>query len=336
MTKPKTTRSGLLPTAGMVLAFSGMLLISAVGPAQSQPGQNPPEVSAPVVAETGSPSLATGGAGEPSSQQADGNSFSRAYPMPILLAIIIGTTTLVATLVNVIVTPWTMRRIAADQRAVADKAANAAVSNAAAANENAKAAGKSAEAAVLNATAASRNSVNTGIHLVARLRQEWINDLRNELAALHSLLSNFQPPATDIDPAAAAALQEAHDTRVRDANMRLARVEMLLNPREFESRRLVAVLRFLAGEEMELKLRHRRARWIVRWGQVVLKTEWDRVRSELNGTPVASPHRRVRSLKVQSALPFKARAKDDTRGASSSTAGPKKARPRGKAPVSRN
>lgn len=267
-------------------------------------------------------------------QQLETDDLSRSYPLPVLLTIIIGTTALVTAIVNVFVAPWTMRSIAADQREVADKAANAAVSNAAAASENARAAGKSAEAAVLNATAASRNSVNAGVHQVARLRQEWINDLRDELAALHSLLSNWQPPATGskIDAAAAAALQDAHDTRVRDANTRLARVEMMLNPRELESRQLVAVLRFLSGQPMTLGLRRRRARWIVRWGQVVLKTEWDRVRSELNGTPVASPRRRIRSLKVLSAAPFRA-GEEGAREASPSPSAPKRATRRSSAPT---
>lgn len=336
MTNPKAVRTGLLPAAGLALAITGILLTSAAGPALSQPGQAPQEVTAPPVTQT-PPTLPPIDAVTVTTTRpaADAKPPSLIDLLAILLPIIIGTTALVTAVVNVFVAPWTMRRIAADQRVVADKAANAAVSNAAAASENAKAAGKSAEAAVLNATAASRNSVNTGIHQVARLRQEWINDLRNELAALHSLLGNWQPPVATaaIDAAAAAALQEAHDIRVRDANTRLARVEMLLNPRELESRRLIAVLRFLAGQNMTLKLRQRRARWIVRWGQVVLKTEWDRVRSELNGTAVQRPKRRERSLKVLSAAPFKAQAEEDTPEVSPSPGGPKKAARRGKAPT---
>ncbi len=224
-------------------------------------------------------------------KEEDRNSVLDTYPLPVLLTIIIAATALVSALVSVIVTPWTMRKIAADQRQVADKAADAAVMSASAANENAKAAGKSAEAAVLNANAAAQNTTNLGIHQVARLRQEWINDLRNELAALHSLLSNWMPPLED-----SAGGVEASTTRVRDANTRLARVEMLLNPREVESRRLVEVLKRVAGDTSPDGVkRRRRARWIVRWGQIVLKTEWDRVRAELNGFPPPSPRRRLRS-----------------------------------------
>lgn len=331
MTNPKTSRTGFLPAAGLALALTGILLISATGPALSQPGQAPQEVTAPPVTQTAPPLPPINAVTvTPTREAADAKPPSLIDLLAILLPIIIGTTALVTAVVNVFVAPWTMRRIAADQRVVADKAANAAVSNAAAASENAKAAGKSAEAAVLNAAAASRNSVNTGIHQVARLRQEWINDLRNELAALHSLLSNFQAPAATaaLDAAAAATLQEAHDTRVRDANTRLARVEMLLNPRELESRRLVSVLRFLESRQMTLQVRHRRARWIVRWGQIVLKTEWDRVRSELNGTAVERPKRRERSLKVLSTAPFGKRVK----GSASVTPPPTAAR---KSPASK-
>lgn len=309
------TESRLL--AGFLAVLMLLLVMSGPAAALAQAGDAPGGVSAPPSADAVLQPQMHGAPVTPP-QQPGPDDLSRPYPLPVLLTIIIATTALVAGLVNVVVTPWTLRRIAADQRRVADKAADAAVTSASAAHENAKAAGKSAEAAVLNATAASRNSVNAGVHQIARLRQEWINDLRNELAALHSLLANWQPPAAKAD----RTQLEAHEARVRDANTRLVRVEMLLNPRELESRRLVAVLRFLAKHPMALRLRHRRARWIVRWGQVVLKTEWDRVRSELNGAPVGSPRRRTRSKQVLSALPFRKQAGADSPAASPPPASP--------------
>ena len=297
--------SGLIRGRNFKRCLVGILVLFAMtgaNPVLAQAARAPTAVTAAPAADgnVGYPEHSDIGQ-QPASEHNWLDQLLKSHSLPVLVTIIIVTTTLVAALLNVLVTPWTMRRIAADQREVADKAANAAVTSASAANENAKAAGKSAEAAVLNATAMTRNSVNLGVHQVATLRQEWINALRDELAALHSLLANWQLPETNADP----ALYDAHDSRVRDANTRLARVEMLLNPRELESRRLVSVLRFLAERPMALRLRHRRARWIVRWGRVVLKTEWDRVRAELNGSPVPSPRRRTRSGRVLSTTPFR-------------------------------
>ena len=286
------TRPTLCRPSALSLLMVGVLAIP--GPAYAlqadQPAAVAPSDPAGSIPLAVTDQLAAAGAppAPPTDRPASSSSvddFLRTYPLPIALTLIISTATLLAAgggvWVGLRVTPRTMREIAAGQTPIAQKAADAAAMSAAAAAENAKAAGRNAEAAV-------RNSENIGLHEVARRRQQWIDSLRDELAQLHSLLANWTPLAGN----ASAAMRAAQVDRVREANARLAKVELLLNPREVASNRLLVVLRRMNSTNIGVQKRQRLARWIIRWGQIVLKAEWDRVRTELQGLPPPQPLRR--------------------------------------------
>lgn len=285
------TRPTLCRLSALSLLIVGALALP--GPAYaSQDNQTAVAPSAPAGSTPLGVTEQLAAAGAPLAPATDGQAssssvtdFFRTYPLPIALTLIISTATLLAAgggvWVGLRVTPRTMREIAAGQTPIAQKAADAAATSAAAAAENAKAAGRNAEAAV-------RNSENVGLHEVARRRQQWIDVLRDELAQLHSLLANWVPLAGN----ASDAKRTAHVDRVRETNARLAKVELLLNPREVASNRLLAVLRRMNSTGFEVQKRQRLARWIIRWGQIVLKAEWDRVRAELQGLSPPQPFRR--------------------------------------------
>jgi hypothetical protein len=55
---------------------------------------------------------------------------------------------------------------------------------------SATAAREAAVASTNNAATAARSAENQGIHAVAWLRQEWINELRGRVAQAHARLSN--------------------------------------------------------------------------------------------------------------------------------------------------
>jgi hypothetical protein len=117
---------------------------------------------------------------------------------------------------------------------VADKQADVARAAVEVAGRSAEAAFESAAASLLNAKAATRTSENQGIHSVARLRQEWINELRGRVAQAHALLSNRRRPSlseTDTQ-------KEERARRTVEVNEILARIELLLNPKEEPSKRL--------------------------------------------------------------------------------------------------
>lgn len=288
--------SSKLQRIGLCLVFAFMLAPPVVAGAHD--GMPPPIANTPLQGVAGpGPTVAAQAASPGGQKRGDSkqpSDFNHTYPLPIWLTIVISLSTLVAALagafVGLFVTPRTMRKIADAQGLIAKQAADAAVTSASASNENAKAAAKSAAAAVENANTATRNMENTGVHQVARLRQEWINTLRDELSALHSLLTNWSPLG-----GADSMGQADQDARARDANTRLARVELLLNTREAESYRLIDVLHELASPDLPAAKRRWLGRWMVRWGRVVLKIEWDRVRAELRGSAWEPPKRRDRS-----------------------------------------
>lgn len=203
------------------------------------------------------------------------------------------------------VTPRNARRIA-DQQAeislksvgVSEKQAATSLESVEVANKSAQAALANAEAALKNANAVARNaeiaatnSANLGIHAVARLRQDWINDLRLLLAEVHSLLGNHQdPPAGYVEP---AEERKSREERKRLANTKVAKIKLLLNPTEVASQNLLDALKNLE-KSGDLKQRMRRSRWVIVWGDIILKEEWDRVRAELTGVHKPAPHRRDR------------------------------------------
>lgn len=195
---------------------------------------------------------------------------------------------------GVLATQWitarTSREIAGMQAEISRSAVLVAADAAKASALGASAAVESAGAARESAAVAGRNADNIGVHAVARLRQEWINTVRDELSKLHSLLANYRP----LPPKPTVAQTAAHEQRLRDANQCKAKVALLLNPREIPSRNLSVVIRHLEAPNLPVGERARWSRWIVRWGQILLKEEWDRVRAELKGEARAAPYRRKR------------------------------------------
>ena len=195
---------------------------------------------------------------------------------------------------GVLATQWitarTNRVIAREQAEISRSAVQVAADAAKASALGASAAVESAGAARESAAVAGRNADNLGVHAVARLRQDWINSVRDELSILHSLLANYRPLPSKTPPGQIGA----HQQRQRDANQCRAKIALLLNPREVPSRNLAMDIRQLDNPTLSTAERARWARWIVRWGQILLKEEWDRVRAELKGEKLAAPFRRDR------------------------------------------
>jgi len=188
---------------------------------------------------------------------------------------------------GVLATQWITARTS---RAIAREQAEISRSAVQASADAAKASALGASAAIESAAVAGRNADNLGVHAVARLRQDWINSVRDELSKLHSLLANYRSLPTKATPGQIVAHQQAQ----QDANQCRAKIALLLNPREVPSRNLTLVIRRLDDPTISTADRARWARWIVRWGQILLKEEWDRVRAELKGEKLAVPFRRDR------------------------------------------
>lgn len=195
--------------------------------------------------------------------------------------------------VGVLGTQWitarTTREIAKEQAAISRSAVNVAGDAAKASALGASAAVESAGAARENAAVAARNADNLGVHAVARLRQDWINTVRTELSELHSLLANHRSMMLLTETQKAA-----YEQRQRETNLRRAKLALLLNPREIPAYNLSIVIRHLENPMLTLQQRARWSRWIIRWGQILLKEEWDRVRGELKGEVRQAPSRRKR------------------------------------------
>ena len=146
-------------------------------------------------------------------------------------------------------------------------------------------AASSADAASSSAKAANRSSDNQGIHAVARLRQEWINELRGRVAEAHALLGNWRK----LDAAAGADQKHLLDERVIKTNEVMARIELLLNPKEKPSQALLKALRDLEDAGGDLESRRALSPSVIAAAQKVLKKEWDRVRKELHGYTSPAP-----------------------------------------------
>lgn len=215
-----------------------------------------------------------------------GVSFLGSFSAPLWVVLIINLATLISAGVNAWavfrVAPKTALQVAEKQAEVAREAVSASAASATAARE-------AAMASTNNAATAARSAENQGIHAVARLRQEWINELRGRIAQAHSLLSNREQASASHDGADKTANDSAADLKYRrEANEAVAKIELLLNMEEPPAQALMAAIRRLekAGALPE---RQAAAREVVTCGQAVLKEEWDRVREELTGVP-----RRVR------------------------------------------
>jgi len=200
-------------------------------------------------------------------------------PTPIILLLISSVGTLILTGFGIWKNP--ALKIARDESAINKAAVEVA-------GKAAEASLVSAQAAARNADASVTNANNQGVHSVAHLRQEWINTLRSEIAELVALLTNFRLPAAgenEMDSIARVG-------RAIAANAILAKVEMLVNPRELPSQYLIWILHRMDTTTITLDQRRWLAKWAIRWSQIILKKEWDRVRNELKGEQPPQVHSR--------------------------------------------
>lgn len=209
-------------------------------------------------------------------QRGAGTASSGSQSVPILVLLVLNVATLVSAATAAYaafkITPRTTLTVADKQADVARAAVDVAA-------RSADASFQSASASLLNAQAATRTSENLGIHAIARLRQEWINELRGRVAQAHALLSNWRPPA----PGETAEEKQGRDKRAIEANEVIARIELLLNPKEDTSKRLLKAIDSLNAASGDTSLQRELGRPVIVAAQKVLKQEWDRVRAELKG-----------------------------------------------------
>jgi len=295
---PSFRRLCLIVTAALALSVAG----ACASNAQEQPATTPSspvaDAGLPAAAQTGlvqtqdqaRDNAAKASEGSTTAPDAAGEKSDKSFNWTALSSI----AAFIASLAAVFVAPYMARRnadkmvvisaravdVSEKQAATSVRSVEVADKNAQAALENVEVAKRNAEATARNVEIAATNSANLGIHAVARLRQEWINDLRDLIAEVHSLLGNYQDPSSDVietDPD-----RKDREERQRLANTKVAKIKLLLNPTEVPSRNLLDAIRTLE-KPGTLKQRMRRSKWLIIWGDIVLKEEWDRVRAELTG-----------------------------------------------------
>ena len=127
---------------------------------------------------------------------------------------------------------------------------------------------KQAEAALLSAKAAMTSAQNTGRHTVAEFRQHWIDNVRDTLCEYHAILMAMDDgtPVSSEDNRQLSALG--------------TKLELLLNPEEPDS---LALLRLTEEIQESATLAEREAKdpEMVKLAHKVLKTEWVRIKTEL-------------------------------------------------------
>jgi hypothetical protein len=125
--------------------------------------------------------------------------------------------------------------------------------------------------------------------ILSRNRQDWINSLRNELSELissahslvdsHALLSALTPSGAD---AVAERKQILSKISLERGVLyrHKTKIELLLNPTEQDSIKIVKKIDELTSKAVDLNVMHIEpiAESIVELGQTILKTEWNRVK----------------------------------------------------------
>jgi hypothetical protein len=102
---------------------------------------------------------------------------------------------------------------------------------------------------------------------VSELRQQWIDGLRNDVAKIVSLALHI------------SLSQAANTDDIREANERLALVQLRLNTKEHESSNLITALNVLRSNiETKNPLLQPFAEDAVQKAQIILKKEWRRVK----------------------------------------------------------
>jgi hypothetical protein len=243
-----------------------------VNPVAAQVGDTIPEVFAADAVD----------ANYTADQQPPADSFWSSFSAPLWVVLVVNLASLLAAGASAWaafrITPKTMLDVASMQANVAKSAVDASAASAEAARE-------AATASTLNARTAATAAANQGLHAVARLRQEWIDELRTKVAEAHALLANPAPKGLAIvtPPNQAQADLEYR----RRANEAVTKIELMLNPNEEASKALLSALEALNQLDLDLAARQERGVEVRKAAKVILKNEWDRVRGELKGEPPA-------------------------------------------------
>lgn len=227
---------------------------------------------------------ASGGtAGTAASENAQQPSFWSSFSAPLWTVLIIN----IASLVAAGTSAWAaLRTNPRTAREVANQQAEVARSAVAASAASAEAAREAAAASTLNARTAATATANQGVHAIARLRQEWIDELRSQVAEAHALLAN---PAAKVPLVVSAPAQaQAELDYRRRANEAVTKIDLMLNPNEEASRALTDALDAMNQPDLNLAERRTRGTAVRIAAKAILKGEWDRVRGELKAGPITT------------------------------------------------
>ena len=158
-------------------------------------------------------------------------------------------------------------------------------------------------AAFIAAVGAILGLVITKENKVSEFRQEWINDLRSDVATLLASLLMARHLFGLHGPNAHA--QREWQEHLVKADTALAMIRLRLNAGEEESQALLAVLAdvviFSEGDEFPIaETRALETRLLVAT-RTILKTEWDRVR--LGEKPTGAPKPQLGFLEASSSWP---------------------------------
>ena len=125
----------------------------------------------------------------------------------------------------------------------------------------------SAEAAMKSAQAAFDNVQIYCIQTICISRQKWIDLLRDTLSEFHSIVitENEYPYPKEVD---------------RQLSMLGTKIELLLNPSEVESQKIVNLIHEIYDIE-NMNERESLDSKFVAAAQIVLRKEWDRIKTDL-------------------------------------------------------
>jgi len=127
---------------------------------------------------------------------------------------------------------------------------------------------KQADAALISAKAAHATALDAGRHTVAEFRQAWIFNVIDTLCELNAIIATTQDGS------------RSSEDEKKLASLR-TRLEILLNPDESPNVALVAKIDAISGAANDEDKRQK-ANEAIQAARKILKTEWDRVKTELN------------------------------------------------------
>lgn len=127
---------------------------------------------------------------------------------------------------------------------------------------------KQADAALISAKAAHTAALDAGRHTVAEFRQAWIFKVIDALCELNAIITTSQDGSRSPD-------DEKKLARLR------TRLEIMLNPDEAPNIALLEMIDAISVAQHDAE-RQEKANEAIQAARKILKTEWDRVKTELN------------------------------------------------------